>query len=180
MLEQDLILNLKEPCFRFFLKDTMMKYSLILALLLGMASSINAEETTEVSTVTPQTPVVVTCQNAQCPEPASVVQEEQNNEPLTTHITVVGQGVAPMNTSSPAQAMALAKRAAVADAYRLIAEKIKGVRIDGQDLIKNGMVQKSMVRISVDAMIRNANIVETKYKDGLCEVEMEIIILHSR
>jgi len=94
-------------------------------------------------------------------------------------ISVVGQGVAPMNTSSPAQAYALAKRAAVADAYRLIAEKVKGVRIDGQDLIKNMMVKRSTVRTSVKAMVRNANIVETTFKEGLCEVEMEIILSHS-
>lgn len=95
-------------------------------------------------------------------------------------ISVVGQGVAPMNTSSPAQAYALAKRAAVADAYRLIAEKVKGVRVDGQDLIKNMMVKRSTVRTSVAAMVRNANIVETTFKEGLCEVEMEIEISHAQ
>ncbi len=94
-------------------------------------------------------------------------------------ISVVGQGVAPMNTSSPAQAYALAKRAAVADSYRLIAEKVKGVRVDGQDLIKNMMVKRSTVRTSVKAMVRNANIVETTFKEGLCEVEMEIVLSHS-
>jgi len=101
------------------------------------------------------------------------------SENNTIHISVVGQGVAPMNTSSPAQAYALAKRAAVADAYRAIAEKVKGVRIDGQDLIKNMMVKRSIIRTSVKAMVRNANIVETTFKEGLCEVEMEIIISHS-
>ena len=89
-------------------------------------------------------------------------------------ISVVGQGVAPTNTVSPAQAYALAKRAAIADAYRLIAEKIKGVEVEGQDLIKNMMVKRSVVRTAVYAMIRNANIVETNFRDGLCEVEMEI------
>ena len=95
-------------------------------------------------------------------------------------ISVVGQGVAPVNTSSPAQAYALAKRAAVADAYRLIAEKVKGVRIDGQDLVKNMMVKRSTVRTSVQAMVRNANIVETTFKEGLCEVEMEITLSRSQ
>ena len=95
------------------------------------------------------------------------------------HISVTGQGVAPMNTSSPAQAYALAKRAAIADAYRAIAEKVKGVRIDGQDLIKNMMVKRSTIRTNVNAMVRNANVVETTFKEGLCEVEMEIIIFHS-
>lgn len=95
-------------------------------------------------------------------------------------ISVLGQGVAPMNTSSPAQAYALAKRAAVADAYRLIAEKVKGVKVDGQDTIENMMVKRSTVRTSVNAMIRNANVVETTFKEGLCEVEMEITITHSQ
>ena len=95
------------------------------------------------------------------------------------HISVTGQGVAPMNTSSPAQAYALAKRAAIADAYRAIAEKVKGVRIDGQDLIKNMMVKRSTIRTSVNAMVRNANVVETTFKEGLCEVEMEIVIYHA-
>ena len=36
------------------------------------------------------------------------------------------------------------------------------------------MVKRSTVRTSVKAMVRNANIVETTFKDGLCEVEMEI------
>jgi len=94
----------------------------------------------------------------------------------TIRINVVGQGVAPTFTASPAQAYALAKRAAIADAYRLIAEKVKGVRIEGNDKIRNMMVQRSEVRTFVDAVIAEAEIVETVFKDGLCEVEMELVI----
>ncbi len=113
------------------------------------------------------------------PKPEPVQSEVlEKNKPML--ISVVGQGVAPMNTTSPAQAYALAKRAAVADAYRLIAEKVKGVRVDGQDYIKNMMVKRSTVRTSVDAMVRNANVVETTFKEGLCEVEMEITLSHSQ
>lgn len=92
----------------------------------------------------------------------------------TIIISVTGQGVAPVNTSSPAQAYALAKRAAIADGYRLIAEKVKGVEVEGQDLIKNMMVKRSTIRTAVNAIVKNANIVETTFRDGLCEVEMEI------
>lgn len=109
----------------------------------------------------------------------ATAKEEVLRKNKSVHISVVGQGVAPMNTSSPAQAYALAKRAAIADAYRAIAEKVKGVRIDGQDTIKNMMVQRSTVRTYVQAMVRNADIVETTFKEGLCEVEMEILISHS-
>ena len=95
-------------------------------------------------------------------------------------ITVVGQGVAPCNGGcSPSQSYALAKRAAITDAYRLIAEKVKGVYVEGEDLIKNMMVQRSTVKTSVSATVRNATVVETTMKDGLCEVEMQVILSHS-
>jgi hypothetical protein len=103
----------------------------------------------------------------------------EKNKPM--RITVIGQGVAPCNGGcSPAQSYALAKRAAIADSYRQIAEKVKGVYVEGQDLVQNMMVKRSTVRTSVSAMVRNANIVETNFKDGLCEVEMEIVIYHSQ
>ena len=118
-------------------------------------------------------------------EKAQEADEDKKVEPVLEEnksmlISVMGQGVAPMNTVSPAQAYALAKRAAVADAYRLIAEKVKGVRVDGQDVIKNMMVKRSTVRTSVNAMVRNANVVETTFKEGLCEVEMEIKLAYSQ
>ena len=179
-----------------------MKYSLVLVALLGALSSLAADSLgMQTETVTPTEEVVAVPTNStinvscpSCPEAKSktvtqvlvpTMQEEMPKEEVLEEnknilISVVGQGVAPMNTSSPAQAYALAKRAAVADAYRLIAEKVKGVRIDGQDLIKNMMVKRSTVRTSVAAMVRNANIVETTFKEGLCEVEMEIVISHAQ
>jgi hypothetical protein len=106
-------------------------------------------------------------------------QEEMLQKNKSLRVSVVGQGVAPMNTSSPAQAYALAKRAAIADAYRAIAEKVKGVRVDGHDTIKNMMIQRSTINTYVQAMVKNADIVETTFKEGLCEVEMEIQISYS-
>lgn len=95
-------------------------------------------------------------------------------------ITVTGEGVAPVNTTSPAQAYALAKRAAVVDAYRLIAERVRGVKVEGHDYVRNMMIKRSSVRTSVYAMVRNANLVQTTFKDGLCEVEMDILISYSQ
>lgn len=115
-----------------------------------------------------------TCDNAKEKNEENVLPK---NESIL--ISVTGQGVSPMNTTSPAQAYALAKRAAIADAYRMIAEKVKGVKVDGQDYIKNMMVKRSSVRTSVRAMVRNANVVETTFKEGLCEVEMEITLFYS-
>ena len=130
-------------------------------------------------------------QTSATPPPAVVVQpqpqlkkielpKQQNACTLsatnTIHFQVVGQGVAPVNTISPAQAMALAKRAAIADAYRQLGEKICGVRVEGRDLIRNMMISRSTVRTQIDAMIRNARILDTKFNNGLCEVEMEVTV----
>jgi len=172
-----------------------MKYSLVLVALLTTATLWANEEQAPTQMVpTPtETTINISCPDNSCQKETSKEAPKEKvipkkaepkidvlEEDKSLLITVTGQGVAPMNTSSPAQAYALAKRAAVADAYRLIAEKVKGVRIDGQDLIKNMMVKRSTVRTSVQAMVRNANIVETTFKEGLCEVEMEIKISHSQ
>lgn len=160
-----------------------MKYSFVLLALLSTASFASQAQGTP-------TEEVMDTHVEQSDSPTPYMQEYKEVSSLKQHnilevdkvllISVVGQGVAPMNTSSPAQAYALAKRAAVADAYRLIAEKVKGVRVDGKDLIQNMMVKRSSVRTSVEAMVRNANIVETTFKEGLCEVEMEIALSYSQ
>ncbi len=112
-------------------------------------------------------------------EPQARTQNENNNllmRNTSMTVSVVGQGVAPAFAQSPAQAYALAKRAAMGDAYRLIAEKIKGVRVEGKDTVRNMAIKNSRVNTKVAAMVRNASVVETTFKDGLCEVEMEIDI----
>ncbi len=177
-----------------------MKYSIILATLLSVSAfatevtTIPASSTdqapmrlqevpTQTENTTPSNITVVCPQTTQAQQNVQPVAQPQREDVLeqdsSIRISVIGQGVAPVNTFSPAQAYALAKRAATADAYRLIAEKVKGVKVDGEDYIQNMMVKRSSVRTSVRAMVRNANIVETTFKDGLCEVEMEITLSYA-
>lgn len=101
------------------------------------------------------------------------------NSPLLTpnnviEIQAVGMGVAPESTVSPAQALALAKRAAIVDAYRQIGEKMYGIRINANDTIRDMVAQNSTIKGRVQALIKNAEITETAYKDGLCQVNMEV------
>ncbi len=101
------------------------------------------------------------------------------NSPILTpnnviEIQAVGMGVAPESTVSPAQALALAKRAAIVDAYRQIGEKMYGIRINANDTIRDMIAQNSTIKGRVQALIKNAEITETAYKDGLCQVNMEV------
>ncbi|EQD93260.1 LPP20 lipofamily protein, partial [Helicobacter pylori PZ5080] len=83
-------------------------------------------------------------------------------------------GVAPESTISPSQALALAKRAAIVDGYRQLGEKMYGIRVNAQDTVKDMVLQNSVIKTRVNALIRNAEITETIYKDGLCQVSMEL------
>ena len=107
-------------------------------------------------------------------EPANLTQSNK-----MVRISAIGMGVAPRFAHSPAQAYALAKRAAMVDAYSLLAERVGGVRIEGKDTIKNMEVTRSEVRAYVQNSIKNAEIVETKFKDGMCEVELEVVIRYA-
>jgi len=89
-------------------------------------------------------------------------------------ISAIGMGIAPENTISPAQALALAKRAAIVDAYRQLGEKMYGIRVNAKETVKDMIVRDSTVRTKVMAVIKNAEITETVFKDGLCQVNMEV------
>lgn len=149
-------------------------------------TSASSQNVQNVQTPTNQAPTVTSqpMQNYQ-PQPLPSAQAVHAMTPVmtqnsTTRIVVKGQGVAPSFTQSPAQAFALAKRAAMVDAYRMLGEKIQGVKVEGQDLIKNMMVKRSQIRTEVNAMIKEASVVETTFKDGLCEIEVELILSGER
>ena len=104
-----------------------------------------------------------------------ILQEEKfiylNNNPDRV-FAVNGEGIAPQNTVSPAQARALAKRAAVADAYRQMAEKLYGVQINAKDTIKNAALFDSRIVSQVNGLVRDATITENTFKDGMYTVRM--------
>jgi len=87
-----------------------------------------------------------------------------------------GQGVVPSNVTSVAQAKAMARRAAILDAYKALAEKIYGIKINGKDSVRNLMLQNSTLRAYVNGIIRGANIDEESFKDGIYTVTMSVKI----
>lgn len=148
--------------------------------------TIKPQKVTTIVVDTPETPVMPQAEpkpKLQTSKPSSQDQLESDpiipNSPMLTpnniiELNAVGMGVAPETSISPSQALALAKRAAIVDAYRQIGEKMYGIRVNGQDTVKDMMLQNSVVKTKVQALIRNAEITETVYKDGLCQVSMEL------
>ena len=89
-------------------------------------------------------------------------------------IRVVGLGIAPVDARGP-QAEALARRAALSDAYRQLAEQVNGVNVDAMTTIENLMLVNTTVRTHVSALIKGAAIVEeVQQRDGSYTVTIDL------
>ena len=90
-------------------------------------------------------------------------------------ITVTGESVAPPNAINRAQARALASRGAKADAYRILAETINGVRVEGETTVENMITTRDTIKLSVAATIKGARVIdETFTSDGSYRVKMQV------
>ncbi len=81
-------------------------------------------------------------------------------------LTVQGMGVAPTTAVNSIQARMLARRAAVVDAYRQLAELVKGVNVDSETTVENMMVSSDVTRTKVSALIQGARIVSEQAVEG--------------
>ena len=91
-------------------------------------------------------------------------------------ITVTGSGVPPAGIRG-GQARLLARRAAIADAYRQLAEIVEGVQIDGETTVEMAMLKSDTVSLRVEAVIKGAQIVpdsERITSDGVYEVTLQL------
>ena len=89
----------------------------------------------------------------------------------TQVITAVGIGAPPANPANPAQARAMAERAAQVVAYRNLLEATKGVRVDSTTLVENFMTTSDVIRAEVSGIIQGAMIMDKKYmSDGSVEI----------
>ena len=89
-------------------------------------------------------------------------------------ITATGVGVVPSNTISAAQGIALANRAAIVDAYRQMGEKMHGVHLTAEDTIKNMVLQSSTIRAKVASIVKNAEVIDSTFSNGLYQVTMQV------
>lgn len=152
---------------------------------LAASASLMAADAPEVSAAQPSpeaTPFVPAA--AATPEAAKPREDNQGeflipNAPIlkpTNIITIraIGLGVAPMHTMNRAQEMALAKRAAIVDGYRQLGEKMHGIRINAKDTVKDAVLTRTEIRTELYSIVRNAEVLETIWENGLCQVEMEV------
>jgi hypothetical protein len=104
-----------------------------------------------------------------------IIDKRPNAKKCVLTIEAVGKGVAPCSSAcSVAQAKLMARRAAIVDGYRALAEKMYGIKINGRDTVKNMVLQSSVIRGYVEGLIRGAFIVDEEYKDGIYSVVLQL------
>lgn len=85
-----------------------------------------------------------------------------------------GVGLPPENVPA-ARGTALARRAAIVDAYRQLAETIKGVQVDSETTMLDLAIENDVVSTKISALVKGARIVEeTANDDGSYNVRMTI------
>lgn len=89
-------------------------------------------------------------------------------------IKVTGSGAAPAD-KPVGQARLLAERAAIADAYRQLAEIIYGVRVDSETIVKDFTVESDTIKTKVDGLIKGARRGEKRLTpDGNVEYDLYV------
>ena len=90
-------------------------------------------------------------------------------------VTAEGTGVAPATAYNSVQARIMARRAAIVDAYRQLAEQIKGVNVDADTTVENMMVTSDVIHTHVSALVQGARIIDEKtLGDGAYSVTVQV------
>jgi len=90
-------------------------------------------------------------------------------------IEALGTGMPPTNVINMAQGRALARRAAIVDAYRNLAEVIQGVQVDSETIMSNLAISSDVVKIQVSGLIKGGKLIrEQAMPDGSYQVVMSI------
>lgn len=85
-----------------------------------------------------------------------------------------GVGLAPVNMYGP-RGTALARRAAIVDAYRQLAELVQGVQVDAETTMRDLSIENDVVRTKTQALVKGARIIGEKVNtDGSYTVKMAI------
>lgn len=90
------------------------------------------------------------------------------------YITVTGYGAPPTHSVNAAQARMMARRAAIVDGYRQMAEIVNGVQVDSETTVRDMAVENDLIKTKVSGVIRSARIVSEQQVNGGYEVTMTV------
>lgn len=79
--------------------------------------------------------------------------------------------------NATAQQKLMARRAAILDGYRLLAEALQSVRLDAQTTVRDLVNERDEMNAAIEGFVRGSQIISTRcLPDGTCEIDMAIDI----
>lgn len=101
---------------------------------------------------------------------------ESDNENVVTFF-VIGKGLEPENALTRGEAVLMAERAAVADGYRQLVEKIRGVYVDAFMRAGRGVVDYDTISVHTQSWLRGTEIMEiTQGEYGITSARLRLRI----
>ena len=97
---------------------------------------------------------------------------ELDNHKVVTFF-VIGKGLEPENAFSKGEAVLMAERAAVADGYRQLVEKVRGVYVDAFMRAGRGTVDYDTIQVHTQSWLRGTEIMEVSMGEyGITNVRL--------
>ncbi len=94
---------------------------------------------------------------------------------------VIGKGLEPENALSKGEAVIMAERAAVADGYRQLVEKVRGVYVDAFMRAGRGTIEYDTIQIHTQSWLRGTEIMEiSKEEYGITNARLRLRINFAR
>lgn len=101
---------------------------------------------------------------------------ELDNHKVVTFF-VIGKGLEPENARSKGEAVLMAERAAVADGYRQLVEKVRGVYVDAFMRAGRGTVDYDTIQVHTQSWLRGTEIMEISEGEyGITNIRMRLRI----
>jgi len=88
----------------------------------------------------------------------SSVESTVNQRVVTFQVT--GKGLEPENALTKGEAIILAERAAVADGYRQLVEKVRGVYVDAYMKAGRGSVNQDIIQVHTQSWLRGTEVMD--------------------
>lgn len=90
------------------------------------------------------------------------------------YVTAEGTGLPPEGMPA-ARGKVLARRAAIVDGYRQLAETVQGLSLDAETTVQDLVLASDVVNTKVSAVVKGARVVSQEYmEDGTCIVKMAV------
>jgi len=120
-------------------------------------------------------------QGTAAPGPVLGLNQGDGNAQKVVTFKVIGKGLEPENALTKGEAKLMAERAAVADGYRQLVEKIKGVYVDAFMEAGFGTVNKDMISTKTQSWLRGVDVVEIRSAEyGITEAHMKLSIYFAK